>query len=146
ALIWNVCPGPAKHVADAMHNTTHNNHNTTPPQTICEIIPAVDIPSLNTVQTTSQFPYMDADKKKHVFYYPLSHTGKYTKHMAGICWTDQNQMSTLCDLHVEEHLRCPEDTSARALEQAEATEEAAPGLPQGSHDQLGNQRGSKGSW
>ncbi|KIK72456.1 hypothetical protein PAXRUDRAFT_180617, partial [Paxillus rubicundulus Ve08.2h10] len=104
ALIWNVCSGLAKHVADAMHNTTHNNHNTTPPQTICEIIPAVNIPSLNTVQTTSRFPYTDTNKK-HMFYYPLSHPGEYTKHKAGIRWTDQNQMSTLHDLHVEEHLR-----------------------------------------
>ncbi|KIK78098.1 hypothetical protein PAXRUDRAFT_164921, partial [Paxillus rubicundulus Ve08.2h10] len=96
APIWNVCPSLAMCVADAKHNTTHDNHNTTPPHTVCEIIPTIDIPSLNTVRTTSRFPYTDADKKKHVFYYPLSHT---------------------------ERLRCLEDSLARALEQAEAAEE-----------------------
>jgi hypothetical protein len=46
AALTKVCPGPAKPVTDAMHNTTHDNHNTTPPQTVCEEIPAVDILSL----------------------------------------------------------------------------------------------------
>ncbi|KIK74978.1 hypothetical protein PAXRUDRAFT_174210, partial [Paxillus rubicundulus Ve08.2h10] len=93
ALIWNVCPSLAMRMADAMHNTTHDNHNTTPPQTVCEIILAVDIPSLNTVRTTSRFPYTDANKTKtHVLLSPFTH-------------------------------RRLEDSLARALEQAEAAEE-----------------------
>ncbi|KIJ05880.1 hypothetical protein PAXINDRAFT_20887 [Paxillus involutus ATCC 200175] len=103
AALTKVCPGPAKPVTDAMHNTTHDNHNTTPPQTVCEEIPAVNILSLDTVRTTCRFPYTDADEKTRVQLIPFP--------------------TATCNPDHKQRLKRQEDSLARALEQAEAAQE-----------------------
>ncbi|KIJ05667.1 hypothetical protein PAXINDRAFT_21097 [Paxillus involutus ATCC 200175] len=90
-------------MTDAMHNTTHDNHNTTPPQTVCEEIPAVDILSLDTVRTTCRFPYTDADEKTRVQLIPFP--------------------TATCNPDHKQRLKRQEDSLARALEQAEAAQE-----------------------
>ncbi|KIJ18829.1 hypothetical protein PAXINDRAFT_8203 [Paxillus involutus ATCC 200175] len=76
---------------------------TTPPQTVCEEIPAVDILSLDTVRTTCQFPYTDADEKTRVQLIPFP--------------------TATCNPDHKQRLKRQEDSLARALEQAEAAQE-----------------------
>jgi hypothetical protein len=74
------------------------------------------------VRTTCRFPYTDADEKTRVQLIPFP-TGEYTKHMAGIRWTDRDQMSATCNPDHKQRLKRQEDSLARALEQAEAAQE-----------------------
>ncbi|KIK80234.1 hypothetical protein PAXRUDRAFT_159177, partial [Paxillus rubicundulus Ve08.2h10] len=75
ALIWNVCPGLAKHMADAMHNTTYDNHNTTPPQTHLPILPLhlPDIFKTAPCEQPADSPTQTPTKKTCVLLSPFTH-------------------------------------------------------------------------